>query len=374
MAEASGRTLSVFTSPHLVDVCERIRIRGRLVQPETLAAALREVRGCGRELTYFEALTAAAFLLFSSEPADLVIVEVGAGGAGDATNVMLRPAACVVTPISRDHEAMFGVEGVAAIARIKSGIFRSATPAIIAPQPPLALAVLREQARAVNAPLWLATREWTSGWDGDAFVYSGPRLKVRSPWLSLPGRHQAVNAGAACAALEALNAAGVDAGTMAEGLRSALWPARLQRLGAGPLTADYRGAVFLDGAHNPGGAEALASAIRDRRPTLGGDRVSVVLALQAAKDLEGVLSPLCASAEELIACPLPDSGGQEGGEGADPARIVALARSLGAEARIAADLEDAIRQAKARGAHRIYVCGSLYLCGAALRLNGERVD
>ncbi|MBU6318659.1 MAG: bifunctional folylpolyglutamate synthase/dihydrofolate synthase [Alphaproteobacteria bacterium] len=374
LAEASGRSVSVFTSPHLISVCERVRICGRLVQPEALAAALREIRTITEGLSYFEALTAAAFLLFARRRADLTLIEVGAGGAGDATNVMREPAACIVTPVSRDHEAMFGVEGVAAIARIKSGIFRRGVPAIIAPQPPLALAVLREQARAVGAPLTLAARDWRCGWDGEAFVYDGPLLQVRSPWLSLPGRHQAVNAGAACAAFEAVFGAACDPDTIAEGLRSAYWPARLQRLGAGPLTENYRGAIWVDGAHNPAGAEALAAAIRDRRPTLGGDRVSVILALQAAKDLSGVLGPLCETAEEVIACPLPDSGGQEGGEGADPSAIVAHARSLGVEARQAADLDEAIRLSKGGGAHRIYVCGSLYLCGAALRLNGEQAD
>ena len=374
LGEASGRAVSVFTSPHLISVCERIRIRGRLVQPDQLASALREIRAVSERLSYFEALTAAAFLLFSRSRADLTLIEVGAGGSGDATNVMRAPAACIVTPISRDHEAMFGVEGVAAIARIKSGIFRRGVPAIIAPQPPLALAVLREQARAVGSPLSLAVKDWRCGWDGEAFVYDGPVLGVRSPWLSLPGRHQAVNAGAACAAFEAVWGASCDADAMAEGLRSAHWPARLQRLGPGPLTEDYKGAIWLDGAHNPAGAEALAASIRDRRPALGGDRVSVILALQAAKDLPGVLRPLCESAEEIIACPLPDSGGQEGGDGADPSAIVALARSLGVEARQVGDLEEAVRLSRSGGAHRIYVCGSLYLCGTALRLNGERTD
>ena len=170
-----------------------------------------------------EALTAAAFCLFADTPADLAIIEVGAGGATDATNVMNRPAACVVTPISRDHESMFGVSGVAAIARLKAGIFREGTPAIVAEQPRLALAVLREEARTAAAPMLYAGEDWNAAWDGDAFVYASDKVKVRAPWLGLPGRHQSHNAGAACAAVEALGNRRITPDAMAAGLREAVW-------------------------------------------------------------------------------------------------------------------------------------------------------
>lgn len=369
MAEAAGLSVHIFTSPHLIRVNERIRVAGKLVEDEALAEVLADIWRRTEGLTYFEALTAAAFCLFAHNPADITIIEVGAGGATDATNVMNHPAATVVTPISRDHETMFGVSGVAAIARLKAGIFRDGVPAIIAPQPAIALGVLREEARTTAAQVVEAGQDWTTRWEGEAFIYEGRSLSVRTPWLGLRGRHQAQNAGAACATLEAIGGKFVTPATMAAGLREATWPARLQRLKPGALAGDA--AVWIDAAHNPDGAATLAEAIRTSREE--GESVAIVFACQAVKDVESLLAQLISVADDLIVCPLPDSGGQEGGPGAEPAHVAAIAASLGKPARIADSLEAAVRMARAGGIERTYICGSVYLCGAALAANGESV-
>lgn len=373
MAEAAGLKVHAFTSPHLTRVNERIRVAGKLVDDEALADVLGDIRRRTEHLTYFEALTAAAFCLFAQERADISIIEVGAGGATDATNVMKRPAACVVTPISRDHETMFNVSGVAAIARLKAGIFRESVPVIVSEQPAIALGVLREEARAIAAPMLCAGEDWRAGWDGDAFVYAGASLKVRAPWLGLRGQHQAQNAGAACAVIEQLGdrlgAGRITEAAMAAGLRECSWPARLQQLKAGPLAGDS--AVWLDAAHNPGGAATLAGAIRASRAP--GERVAVVIAMQAVKDIEGVLAELAPVTDLFVACPLPDSGGQEGGPGADPRHIAGILATLGGRVEVADDLAEAVLLGRG-AAERVYVAGSVYLCGAALRLNGERVE
>ena len=368
MAEAAGMRVHVFTSPHLTRVNERIRVAGALVEDEALADVLDDISRRTEALTYFEALTAAAFCLFADVRADLAIIEVGAGGATDATNVMARPAACVVTPISRDHENMFGVSGVAAIARLKAGIFRQGVPAIFAQQPPLALGVLREEARQIAAPMRCAGDDWSEEWNGDAFGYTSPEMNVRAPWLGLPGRHQGQNAGAACAAVEALSDRRFTPDVMAAGLREAVWPGRLQQLKPGPLAGD--GQVWVDAAHNPGGVAALAEAIAASR---GADRVAIVLAIQAAKDIEAVIAELSPAADQFFVCPLPDSGGQEGGPGADPQVLARAIEARGGRADLAADLASAVAAAR-KAADRVYVCGSVYLCGAALALNGERID
>lgn len=369
MAEAAGMKVHVFTSPHLLRVNERIRVASRLVEDEALADVLSDIARRTMGLTYFEALTAAAFCLFAQERADLAIIEVGAGGETDATNVMSHPKACVVTPISRDHEAMFGVSGVAAIARLKAGIFRQGTPVVIAEQPAIPLGVLREQARLVGAPVLYAGEAWRAGWDGSAFVYEGARMHVRAPWLGLPGAHQAQNAGAACAVIELLEDHRITPETMSAGLREATWPGRLQQLKRGPLAGD--GSVRVDAAHNPGGAEALARSIGTAREA--GERVAVVIGVQAVKDVSEMINLLKREADLFVTCPLPDSGGQEGGPGADPHDVAALIEALGGRAEAAVDLADAVMRAREQ-ADRVYVCGSVYLCGAALALNGERVE
>lgn len=370
MAEAAGLSVHVFTSPHLTRVNERIRVAGKLVKDEELAEVLADIWRRTEGLTYFEALTAAAYCLFAQNRADISIIEVGAGGATDATNVMSRPAASIVTPISRDHEAMFGVSGVAAIARLKAGIFRENTPAIIAEQPAIALGVLREEARAAAARVFEAGDDWNVRWEGEAFVYESRKLTVRSPWLGLRGRHQAQNAGAACATVEAIGERRITPSAVAAGLREVTWPARLQKLKPGPLAGDTP--MWVDAAHNPGGAATLAGAITASREE--GERVAIVFAIQAVKDVEGVLGELLPVIDELVLCPLPDSGGQEGGPGADPRHVAGIAATLGRKARIAENLTDAVRLARESGADGVYICGSVYLCGSALAANGEQVD
>jgi dihydrofolate synthase/folylpolyglutamate synthase len=370
MAEAAGLRVHVFTSPHLLRVNERIRVAGELVEDEVLSDVLEDIERRAPDLTYFEALTAAAYCLFAQARADVSIIEVGAGGATDATNVMNRPAACVVTPISRDHETLFGVSGVAAIARLKAGIFREDVPAILAEQPAIALGVLREEARAAAAPVLSADQDWKTRWEGQAFVYEGERISVRAPWLGLRGRHQSQNAGAACATLEALRDLRIQPDAMSAGLREAVWPARLQRLKPGPLAGDAD--IWIDAAHNPGGAAVLADAIRAARPEEG-SRVALVIAMLAAKDTEGMLAELVPAVDRIFVCPLPDSGGQEGGASADPRHVAGIAEALGGKVEITADLAGAVALAR-RHADRIYISGSVYLCGASLRANGENVD
>jgi dihydrofolate synthase/folylpolyglutamate synthase len=147
----------------------------------------------------------------------------------------------------------------------------------------------------------------------------------------------------------------------------------LQKLVDGPLTRGYDGSIVIDAAHNPGGAAVLAEAINASK-TDEGPRVALIIALQGAKDVEGVVAELAPVVDDLIACELPDSGGQEGGPGAAPSHIAQIAHTLGAHALEAGDFRDALALAKASGATRIYICGSLYLCGATLAANGERVE
>jgi dihydrofolate synthase/folylpolyglutamate synthase len=221
------------------------------------------------------------------------------------------------------------------------------------------------------APVKCSGEDWTHRWEKGAFIYESAKLRVRAPWLGLPGFHQAQNAAVACAALETLKDPRLTADAMSTGLRETVWPARLQRLRTGPLAKED--AVWIDAAHNPGGAATLATAIREARPD-GGDRVALVIAMQAVKDLEGVLAELVPMVDEVIACPLPDSGGQEGGPGGDPRDVAAVAEALGARVRVAGSFTEAVELARQDGADRTYISGSVYLCGAALQANGEQVE
>ncbi len=160
IAEAAGWSVHVMTSPHLVDVTERFRIAGQLVSEDALVATLEEIERVNGDapITVFEVLTAAGFLLFSRNAADLAILEVGLGGRLDATNVVERPAACVITPVDLDHQAFLG-DTLAVIAAEKAGIIKQGVPVVCAPQNEAALAVIEARAAACEAPLWRLGQE-----------------------------------------------------------------------------------------------------------------------------------------------------------------------------------------------------------------------
>ena len=372
MAEAAGYTAHVFTSPHLVRVNERIRIAGRLVEDHELVEALERIETTDVDLTYFEALTAATFLLFSQVSSDLCIIETGAGGELDSTNVMDKPAACVITTIARDHEAMFGVKGLLNIARVKAGIMRKGVPVIIAHQPQRVQDVLLEEAEKRGAIPLLADREWTAKWRKGAFVYSDQAGDIHTPWLGLAGGFQRRNAGAACAAFKTLELE-ADPAMLAAGLREARWSGRLQELRPGPITRGAEASVIIDGAHNTDAARHLAAAIKQRFDGVE-EKPCIIVAMQANKNAQKILKHLSLVADLVIACPLPSDHGQEGGSGVSPKDMVKIVRKLGGHALAATSIQDALMLATAAGAKTIYACGSLYLAGALLELNEEAPD
>src|SRR5262245_22086345 len=233
--EAAGLRVHIYTSPHLVRFNERFRIgsknQGTLVSDEALAAALahcERVNG-NAPITVFEITTAAGFLLFASHPADLLLLEVGLGGRLDATNVVDRPLATVITPVSLDHAEHLG-DTLGKIALEKAGILKPAVPAIVAAQPREGLAVIERQAARVKAPIRIAGEHWTATQERGRLVYQDDHGLLDLPPPRLFGRHQYENAGVAIAALRATADLKLAAGAFEAGIARAEWPARMQRL------------------------------------------------------------------------------------------------------------------------------------------------
>lgn len=362
IGEASGLRVHVFTSPHLIIPNERIRIAGTLIDDEAFLDALDRVHASGTRLTYFEAITAAAIAVFAQSPADWVIMEVGLGGRFDATNV-LDTALSVITPLGLDHEAMLG-PGLAQIASAKAGILRPGRPGIIARQPPAAMAVVEEEAARVGANLLRCGQEW------DAFAQRG-NLIVQSeeavldlPAPALPGPHQFENAGLAVMAALAMRDARITAPSLAEGLRQARWPGRLQALVRGPLAQRANGAeLWLDGCHNPHAAAALAGALHAMNASRPA-QLALIWAMLQSKDAQGFLEAFLPLSPKIFTIPMPS-----GQAAANPQALAALAHARGFEAHAAESLEAAVSAASAAGAGRILIVGSLHLVGAALEAN-----
>lgn len=233
--EAAGKSVHVYTSPHLVRFNERIVLAGEEISDGALIDVLTKCdEAVGTQsLTYFELITCAAFLAFAQTPADYLLLEVGLGGRLDTTNVLDRPLATVVTPIALDHQEKLG-DSLEKIAKEKAGIFRKNVPAVIAPQTPEAITALEQCAQKIGATLFAYGQGWNAHAEQGRLIYQDDDgLKD----LSLPrllGAHQVTNASVAVAALEAAGI-GLDGDQISKGIEKAHWPARLQRLTKGPL-------------------------------------------------------------------------------------------------------------------------------------------
>lgn len=365
IAEAAGLSAHVYTSPHLVRFHERIRLAGQLVAEEQLYETLLEVERANGDapITFFEITTACALLLFSRIPADVAILEVGLGGRLDATNVVAHPAATAVSAIGFDHMDWLG-DSLAAIAREKCGIFRARVPAVTGAQPPEARAAIAAAAAEAGAALLARGSEWEIAPCGAGLRWQGFGEAFTLPMPSLAGPHQIDNAGIAVTTMLAsrvVRGEGIGA-ALAQGLTRAEWPARLQRLGRGPLVGLLPDGweLWLDGGHNPAAGAVLAAQAAQSwsdRP------LYAVVGMKAGKGVGGFLDalmPHCAAlwavAEPLqhLAMPVEEIVAASGG-GARPGPTLAAA--------IAA-------AAREPGPARILICGSLYLAGLVLAANG----
>ena len=365
--EAAGARVHVYTSPHLVRFNERIRLAGRLIEEDHLAAILEEVErvNAGRPITFFEVTTAAAFLAFARNPADAVVIEVGMGGRLDATNLVRLPAVSAIAAVSFDHMQYLG-RTLGEIAGEKAGILKHGVTAAIGPQTPEAAEAIARHARTIGAPLFRHGAEWHITPTPEGFRYEG-RGGLDLPVPALPGRHQFDNAGLALAVLENFDAIATSAADIRAGLARVEWPARLQRLGHGPLVArlPVDCELFLDGGHNDAAGEALADwagRLADDKP------LDLVFGMLSTKTPGSFLRPLEPHVRRVVAVTITDE------PLALPAQdVAAAARAQGFDDVVTADsIEAAIADlaARAGGGARILICGSLYLAGRVLAVNG----
>ena len=366
--EAAGKSVHVYTSPHLVRLNERFRLGGNLVGDGELVDALTEceAKNGGAPITVFEMETAAALLLFARHPADMLLLEVGLGGRLDATNVVERPLASIITRVSIDHRDFLG-DTIELIAAEKAGILKRDVPAVIASQAREALAVIERQAARVRAPLTIAGETWTATEERGRLVYQDGDGLLDLPAPRLYGRHQFENAGTAIAALRA-SGLKLPAAAFEAGMTRADWPARMQRLANGRLAAllPPEAELWLDGGHNADGGRAIAAALADLEERVSRPLVLIV-GMLSSKDSAGFLKNFSGLARRVIAVPIHQ-------DKTVPASALAdIARDAGLPALAHDDLESALDAAgklDLEPAPRILITGSLYLAGEVLAANG----
>ena len=362
IAEAAGLRVHAYTSPHLVRFNERIRLAGALIEDAPLHAVLDRIEAVPGEATVFESTTAAAFLAMSETPADLAVIEVGLGGVLDATNVIARPLLSVITPIDLDHAEFLGAE-LTGVAAEKAGVLKPGARGLIARQAEPAMAVIEAAAARVRSPLTVMGVDFDAWAERGGLVFQDQQRFLDLPAPSLSGPHQIDNAGLAVAVALELD---LPETAIAEGLASARWPARMQRLTAGPYGEKARAAeseLWLDGGHNPHAARAMARSLAQRQAQAPRP-LALIVGMLGNKDAGGFFEALKNSEAAVFTVPFD-------GACAEPEALAAVARGHGLGATPSASVEAALDRALALGAGRVVICGSLYLAGEVLGADRE---
>jgi dihydrofolate synthase/folylpolyglutamate synthase len=374
LVRAHGLRTGLFTSPHLERFTERIMIDGEPIGDAPVADAWDEIapfvdlvdaelEAAGdAPLTFFELLTVLAFVAFADAPIDVLVLEVGMGGAWDSTNTADGDVA-VIAPIDIDHADRLG-ETIAEIAAVKAGIIKDGAAVVSARQVPDAESALRAAA---------AEKDATIAFEGADFALTQQRLAVggqlisvqglvgryNDEYLPLYGGHQGFNAALAIAAVESLIGGAsheIPGDILAEGLGQVTSPGRLQLVGVAPT-------VLVDAAHNPHGARALATALRE---SFDFDEWGVVLGVLDDKDADGIVAALAPVASHVFAT----APGSERARDAD--RVADLAEARGLQVTVHSDASDAAEAARSWAAasdrRAVVIAGSVILAGEALAL------
>jgi dihydrofolate synthase/folylpolyglutamate synthase len=348
---SGGHKVGLFTSPHLVAFTERIRINGREISEKEVVSLAEQVLSVAPEgTTFFEIVTAMAYLHFAEQGVEAAVMEVGMGGRFDATNVA-SGILSIITPIALDHSQYLG-DTISMIAREKAGVIKVGRPVVSSSQPPAAREVIRQHCLGMKSPLYLDGCDFSATWESAGLAYSGINWKLHALHPGIPGRYQAMNLATAICAAELLDQQGMSLtrDSVRRGAANASWPGRMEIFTGPPR-------VLLDGAHNPAGATALAEALVDipRRALI------LVAGVVGDKDAKGILEPLLPSADSVIAvCPAVPRG-------LTSHEIAVHCRGLGHQAieagSVARGLEIAF--SKAQPDDLILVCGSLFVVGEA---------
>ena len=363
--EAAGKTVHVYTSPHLVRFNERIRLAGRLVSTPRLDAALEycEEMNAGRPITFFEITTVAAFHLFAEEPADFLLLEVGMGGLHDTTNVVERPLGTVITTVSLDHQQFLG-DRISQIAAEKAGILKKGSPAVVARQAEEGDEVIMAAASRLGVKPFKAGEDFDGYAQDGRMVYQDEDGLLDLPLPRLIGAHQVDNAAVAIAAARHFGLP-VTAADIEKGLGTVEWPARLT-----PLSGRLRDLLpaghelWLDGGHNANGAEALSAALVEMNRARPAPLVLIV-GMMNTRAPEDFLAPFRPLSPQVYSVTIP--GEANAHKAADIAR---RGKAAGFAVRPRRSVLSALADTAGTRNARVVICGSLYLAGDVLARNG----
>lgn len=368
MLEASGYKVGLYTSPHMVDIRERIVVNGQMISREDFGRLVRLVEPIARRIkpmpTFFDVLTVVAFKYFAEKQVDFAVVETGLGGRLDATNV-LTPEVCAITSISKDHMAQLG-NTLEKIAEEKAGIFKPGVPAVTIIQEPGVEAVFKRVAEQVGCPLDIAGKTIEFSYRFESTRPLGPHNRIclttpqsRYEHLAVPlmGEHQALNCGLALSIIDRLKTRGVsiDDQKIIEGLARTQMPGRMELVNQNPR-------VIVDGAHNAASVDAALRAIGQHVPY---DSLIVIFGCCGDKDVSGMLEKISNGADKVIFTRVDNI------RSSDPEELASRYTELyGKMAQVAQNLREAIEIARRAVTKEDLICviGSFYLVGEAKKM------
>ncbi|WP_341760174.1 folylpolyglutamate synthase/dihydrofolate synthase family protein [Candidatus Endowatersipora endosymbiont of Watersipora subatra] len=375
--EANGLAVHVHTSPHIFSWHERYRIgqykgKGKFVDDEKLSIAIDKVAAANgnQNITVFEILVAVMFILFSENPADVSLVEVGLGGRLDATNVIHNPAITVITPISFDHEALLG-EKLSEIAFSKAGIIKNNVPVIVSAQKDEVIKIIEQQASYRLAPIQIMNQNYLGLEKNGQLIYQDKKEFLSLPLPRMYGSHQISNATVAISAVRALShkvGFSLTQKALERGILEAEWLGRMQRIKQGPLINMFpQGSeVWLDGGHNPGAAKVIADFMKELEKK---ERKKLILicGMLKTKDASGYFNEFKCLAKEVLTVSIKSRTSSYNAE-----ELSRIAYKCGLKTLPFPSLYDAmlfIKNHTKREKSRILICGSLYLVNNTMTLN-----
>ncbi len=374
MLQACDHKVGLYTSPHLVDMRERIMIDGQMIEESEFLRLLNQLVPVLRSFdeksrpTFFEIITTIGFMYFAEQKVDIAIIETGLGGRLDSTNV-IKPEVCAITSISYDHTYQLG-NALSSIAEEKAGIFKSGVPVISVPQHSEVKKVLVKSAKSAKAPIKFTGEDIDFSYRFESSRSSGPHTRIcltaehgkyeHLP-VPLPGEHQAINCGLVLSVIDALKAKGweIDDHKALEGLAKTRLPGRMEIICDDPR-------ILIDGAHNPASIEALIRTIGQH---ISYDSMVVIFGCAADKDIDGMLEYVSMGADKVI---FTQSNSVRSADPEDLA--IKFEERTGRMAQWTRTLREALRIANSVVTTGDIICvtGSFYLAGEAKRIFTER--
>ncbi len=353
MLEAAGYKVHAYTSPHIARFNERILLAGHDIGDDRLYEVMEETRVAAGDVAvgFFDATTAAAMLAFAAEPADILLMEMGLGGMLDATNIVDNPLLTILTTISYDHMEYMGTT-LPSIAAFEAGLMKPRVPCVVSYQHESIHHVLKEAAAAIHVPLHQYGIHWRTQRAQEGWVYADAHGEASLPLPALLGSHQFVNAGNAIAALTLMEHFDVSPKHIVEGLRTAQWKGRLERMPAALLPEGCE--LWFDGGHNMAAAQAIAFFVAEHwqdKPFY------LIFGTTQGKDITSILEPFASLVQGIYAV-----GVKSEPKSYTPQVITKMAKPL-LEVTPEDSLHDALHDIMAREQKpfRALVFGSLYL-------------